>query len=122
MNEINKKKLGNIGEDISFNYLEKLNYKVLKRNFRCRQGEIDIIAKEGEEYVFVEVKTRSQFCFGRPREAVNQVKQKHMYKAARYYLYKNGLEGVFLRFDVIEIYILEKRCYVNHLKNVDMRH
>ena len=52
-----KKKLGNLGEEIATKYLEKHNFKIIKRNFYCRQGEIDIIAKDKEEIVFIEVKT-----------------------------------------------------------------
>lgn len=60
---INKKKFGNIGEEISSKYLEQIGYKIIEKNFSCRQGEIDIIAKDRNEYVFIEVKTRSNLFY-----------------------------------------------------------
>ena len=119
---INKKELGNIGEEISTNYLEKCGYEVIERNYRCRQGEIDIIARDNDELVFIEVKTRSNLCFGRPREAVDGYKQNHIYKTARYYLYKNHLEKSYVRFDGIEIYLKKDKYKLKLLKNVDINY
>ena len=79
--------MGNIGEELSSKYLENIGYKIIERNFRCKQGEIDIIAKDGEEYVFVEVKTRSNLCFGKPREAVDEYKKNHICKTVKYYIF-----------------------------------
>ena len=114
----NKRQFGNIGEEISCNYLEKKGYKIIERNFNSRQGEIDIIAKDGEEYVFIEVKTRSSILYGIPREAVNEFKQKHIYKCTKYYLHIHRLDNTFVRFDVIEIYFIKNKCRLKHLKNV----
>ena len=91
-----KKELGNIGEQIAVEYLEENNYKILKRNFYCKQGEIDIIAKDNQEIVFIEVKTRSSLDFGQPSEAVNKLKQKHMYRSAKYFLYKSNCMNNFI--------------------------
>lgn len=74
VSKINKKELGNIGEEISTDYLQKCGYEIIKRNYRCMQGEIDIIAKDKKELVFIEVKTRSNLCYGKPREAVDSCK------------------------------------------------
>ena len=120
MSKINKKELGDIGEKLSERYLIKCGYSVIDKNFRAREGEIDIVSVEKNEYVFVEVKTRSNLCFGKPREAVDNQKKKHLYKAAKYYLYKNNLEKQEIRFDVIEIYIEKNRYKLIHLKNVDI--
>ena len=113
-----KKELGNIGEQIAIKYLEKQNYKILKRNFYCKQGEIDIIVKDKQEIVFIEVKTRSNINFGQPSEAVNKIKQKHMYKAAQYFLYKTNCINNFSRFDVIEVLIKNGKFNVNHIKQI----
>lgn len=113
-----KKELGNIGEQIAVEYLEKNNYKILKRNFYCKQGEIDIIAKESQEIVFVEVKTRSGIDFGQPSEAVNSVKLKHMYRVAKFFLYKSNCMNCFIRFDVIEVLIKDGKFQVNHIKQI----
>lgn len=90
----------------------------MDRNFYCRQGEIDIIAIQGEEIVFIEVKTRSSNNFGRPSEAVNCVKKMHLYRSAKYFLYKSDLLDRFIRFDVIEVLIDRGRFNVNHIKQV----
>lgn len=113
-----KKDLGNVGEQIAVEYLEKNNYKILKRNFYCKQGEIDIIAKDNLEIVFIEVKTRSNVKFGQPSEAVNKIKQKHIYKAAQYFLYKTKRLNRFIRFDVIEVLIENGKFNVNHIKQI----
>ena len=86
-----KSELGKIGEQIATEYVEKLGYKIIKRNFFCKHGEIDIIAQDNQEIVFIEVKTRSSTNFGKPSEAVNKIKLMHMYKTAKYYLYKFGI-------------------------------
>ena len=113
-------KVGKIGEDIAAEYLENLNYKIIERNFKCKEGEIDIIAKDKKEYIFIEVKTRSYLCYGRPSEAVNRIKKSHIYKATNYYLYKNKLANAFVRFDVIEIYLNKEKYKIEHLKNVEI--
>ena len=113
-----KKELGNVGEKIATEYLEKNKYKIIKKNFYCRQGEIDIVAKCGNEIVFIEVKTRTSNNFGVPSEAVNSVKIRHMYKAARYFLYKSNCLEKFIRFDVIEVLLKDGRFNVNHIKQV----
>lgn len=101
-------------------YLEKIGYEIIDRNFICKQGEIDIIAKDKAEYVFIEVKTRSNFCFGRPSEAIDDFKRKHILRSAKYYVHLNGLEEAFIRFDVIEVYLCNNRYKVNHLKQIEM--
>lgn len=117
-----KQLIGKCGENLVCKYFEKNNYKILERNFKCNQGEIDIIVfdNENRELVFCEVKTRTSFNYGFPSEAVNKIKQKHMINSSKYYLYRNGLNDVFVRFDVIEVVINKgKNMYkLNHLKNV----
>ena len=98
-----------------------MGYEIIDRNFMCRVGEIDIVAKDKNEFVFIEVKTRSNGCFGRPREAVDDYKQKHIYRSTRYYLHIHGLDNAFVRFDVIEVYLLNGKYKVRHLKQVDIK-
>ena len=106
---MNQKQIeGKNGEKIATRYLETEGYKIICKNFRCLQGEIDIIARDNETVVFVEVKTRTSFKYGEAKEAVNETKQKHIYKAIEYYLYKNRLEDAFVRIDVIEVYIMNR--------------
>lgn len=113
-----KKELGKLGEKIATEYLEKNKYQILKRNFYCRHGEIDIVAKDKNEIVFIEVKTRSNRNFGRPSEAVNRIKQKHMYKSAKYFLYKANCLNYLIRFDVIEILLENGKFDINHIKQI----
>lgn len=113
-----KQEIGKLGEDLATKYLEQQGYKVIERNFECRQGEIDIIAIDKNELVFIEVKTRTNLKYGKPIEAVNQNKQKHLTKAVRYYLYSRHLENEFVRIDVIEIYLYNHKYRVNHIKQI----
>ncbi len=114
---MNEKQIeGRQGEEAATKYLENLGYEILYNNFRCGQGEIDIIAKDEEEIVFIEVKTRTSKKYGEAREAVNNQKQKHIKRAASYYLYKNKLEEAFVRIDVIEVYIKNDIKIIKHVK------
>ncbi len=93
--------LGSAGENKAVKYLKKQGCKILKRNYRTPFGEADIVVRDGEDTVFVEVKTRSSADFSTPAEAVTAVKRKKYRDIARYYLC--GREEEFIRFDVIEI-------------------
>ncbi len=109
---------GKIGENLACQYLEKNNYKIIKRNFRCRQGEIDIIAydKTTNELVFVEVKARTSLKYGRPSEAVERVKQQHIKNVAKYYIFKNKIADKPTRFDVIEVFLNNSNYKIEHIK------
>lgn len=121
---MNTRKIGTIGEYISCEYLKENAYKILDRNFYCREGEIDIVAKDTsktpEEYCFIEVKTRSNSKYGRPVEAVNDIKKKHILSASKYYLYKKHLYKKFIRYDVIEVYKNQEKYLINHIKNCNI--
>lgn len=121
MSDYERHILGNNGEKIASEYLEKNNYEIIKRNFRCKQGEIDIIAYDNKnrEYVFVEVKTRTNFEYGKPVDSVNKMKQKHIVSATKYYIYLHNLENEYIRFDIIEIY-KKDQYIINHIKNVEI--
>ena len=81
-----RQELGKEGEDFAADYLQKQGYEIIDRNFECKQGEIDIIAKDKNEYVFIEVKTRQNLHYGMPCEAVDERKQKHILNATKYYI------------------------------------
>jgi putative endonuclease len=121
MSDYERHILGNNGEKIASEYLEKNHYEIIKRNFRCKQGEIDIIAYDNKnrEYVFVEVKTRTNFEYGKPVDSVNKMKQKHIVSATKYYMYLHNLENKYIRFDIIEIY-KKDQYIINHIKNVEI--
>lgn len=112
-----KQEIGKSGEEIASEYLQnKKGYTIIERNFLCRQGEIDIIAKDKEEIVFIEVKTRTNEHYGLASEAVNKQKIKHLINSIKYYIYLKKLEQKLIRIDVIEIYIKKNKVYINHIK------
>jgi putative endonuclease len=102
-----KIKFGQAGENKATEYLESNGYCILDRNYRCRFGEIDIIAYKNETVCFIEVKSRHNVNYGRPCEAVNNKKQRHIRNTANYYLicqkHKIPISELDVRFDIIEI-------------------
>ena len=111
--------LGKLGEKIAEKYLIKNKYTIIEKNFYSKQGEIDIIAEEKDtrEIVFIEVKTRTNSKYGRPKDAVTINKRKHMYKAAEYYILKNKIAKKDITLDVVEIYAnSEKNIKIIHLE------
>ena len=116
MKNMHNKEIGNNGEDIACEYLEKNGYEIIERNFECKIGEIDIIVKDKNEIVFIEVKTRKIFEYGDPAEAIDSYKKRHIYRTAEYYLLINNMLDAFVRIDVIEIYLFKKTYKINHIK------
>ncbi|MEG2541066.1 MAG: YraN family protein [Clostridia bacterium] len=100
---MNKKATGNIGEEEAVNYLKKLGYKIVGRNVVCGGVEVDIIAKDGDTYVFCEVKTRNNQDFGLPVEAVTIFQQKRYVFAAKNFVNAKRLANIDIRFDIIGI-------------------
>lgn len=94
---------GKAGEDLAAASLERAGYEILCRNYRCRHGELDIVAREGRHLVFVEVKSRRSVRFGEPHEAVDARKQRKMSRAALHYLQHHGGTEQDARFDVLLI-------------------
>jgi putative endonuclease len=99
------KSTGNLGENIAVSFLTKRGYNILERNFRCKGGEVDIVARDPKDkyLVFVEVKTRRDLSYGVPQLAVNPFKQRQISKAALTWLSKKHLHDSNARFDVIAI-------------------
>lgn len=95
--------LGQEGERVAATYLTARGFTILQRNFRTRSGEIDIIAKAGKVFVFVEVKTRSSVAFGQPAAFITRGKRQKLLKAALYYLHSCGADDSPARFDVVEV-------------------
>lgn len=115
---MNNKKIGVEGEKLAVNFLKQNNYDVLNVNYRCRYGEIDIVARQGNILIFVEVKTRSSLKFGMGREAVNYNKQKKIRKAAMSFINEKRIYFSEIRFDVIDILIKKPRFFeITHIKN-----
>ncbi len=101
---MNKRCIGSAFESLAAVYLEKQGLQIVDRNFRCRQGEIDLIAIDQKDYVFVEVKYRKNSLTGNPAEAVNYHKQQKICKVADYYRFSHHLlESIQFRFDIVSI-------------------
>jgi putative endonuclease len=83
---VERKELGALGEKMAKDHLKKKGYKLVETNYRCHSGEIDIVARQKDYLVFVEVRTRSTLQYGSPEESLSPAKQKHMIKSAYHYL------------------------------------
>ena len=112
-----RKQVGELGEKKALKYLKENGYKIMQRNFKCRTGEVDIIAMDGKTIVFIEVKTRRSLSYGLPCESVTAAKKKHILRTTRYYVSVNKLEDHDQRIDVIEVYLSEGGTYYRHIKN-----
>ena len=114
MAEHNKK--GVEGEQIAQNYLSNLGYKILETNWRFQKAEVDIIAKNNNFLVFVEVKTRANNLFGDPQTFVSEKKQALFKSAAEGYLEQKDLDYE-IRFDVISVILGAQKAKIEHFKD-----
>ena len=108
---------GKEGEKIAAAFLKKNGYRISEINFRCVLGEIDIIARDKGELVFIEVKTRKSGELGYPEQAVGIRKQKKMSQLALWYLQKNNITDSGARFDVVAITMLPSGTEIKLIKN-----
>ena len=108
---------GKLGEKTAVDFLKASGYKIIQQNYKTKVGEIDIIAKEKDTLVFIEVKTRHTDAFGEPQSAVNKFKQNQIAKAALYYLKENALLEKPARFDIIAVHYTNQNPKINLIKN-----
>lgn len=111
--------LGQKGEDMACSYLENKGFVLVQKNFRCRKGEVDLIMKDGEILVFIEVKYRRSLHFGSPFEAIDIKKQEKLLDVSRYYLYTQAYKGP-LRFDAVGIQKHANGHRIEHLTDILM--
>jgi putative endonuclease len=109
--------LGRSGEDIAVDLYEARGYEVLERNFRCKEGELDVIAAKGRTVVFCEVKTRRTDRWGEPSEAVDHRKQARLRRLAAAWLRERRPGSVDIRFDVVSVIVADGRARVTHLED-----
>lgn len=111
-----KQKEGKYGEDRACEFLERKGWRILERNFRCKAGEIDIVALGDGHLCFVEVKCRSRTDYGMPRDAVGKAKQRRLIMAAMLYMKLHPwLGGEYSpRMDIIEILKQEDGLFIRH--------
>ncbi|MDP4089763.1 MAG: YraN family protein [Bacillota bacterium] len=114
---VNKKDIGNFGEDIALEHLIREGYNLLARNFRSKTGEIDIILKRNNILCFVEVKTRYNDKFGSPGECINNKKKSAITRTALRYMAAERLYRFNVRFDVIEVLLNynDNSYSINHI-------
>ena len=114
---MNNRKKGTEGEDLAAIFLEQNGYRILERNYRYDRGEIDLIAKDGDELVFVEVKARHTAEFGSPEESVTGIKEEQMKKVAEGYLLQHQMQDQACRFDVVAITFADRRPQIRLVRN-----
>jgi putative endonuclease len=115
---MDNKTLGERGEEIATAYLKGRKFTIIERNFRCKGGELDIIARDGKTLVFVEVKTRRNLSFGPPQLALTPFKQRQISKAALTWLAQKKLFGAGARFDVVAILLPDHEVpVIEHIRD-----
>ena len=108
--------LGKICEDKAVGFLKRNGYKILERNYRSRFGEIDVIAKEGDSVVFIEIKSRASPLFGPPYLRITKRKKEHIVRSALSYLKRRGLTDTDCRIDIVSV-SLDKEDPIELIKN-----
>ena len=109
--------LGKLGEDLAFEKIKRLGYKKIIRNYRCPLGEVDLIARDGETLVFIEIKTRKGTSTGRAKEAVDARKRRQLSKVALAYMKSNKCVETRARFDVVAVGFEGNRAKIEVVKN-----
>jgi putative endonuclease len=112
---VKAKPLGRKGEDLAASYLRNLGWEIVERNYRTRLGEIDIVCRDRDSIVFVEVKTRTMTDFARPDQSVTQHKQAKLRRLAEDYLVQHRQESADVRFDVLGVTIGSGRPDFDHI-------
>ena len=113
----NRGEVGKLGEQLAAEFLQEQGWNILARNYRYHRVEIDIVAEDSEELVFVEVKTRDSLQFGEPEESVTFRKERNIRRAAEGYCIRHGLTGRFYRFDVLAVRLMPGTTVIKHLHN-----
>ena len=113
-----RKKLGEGGEEIALRFLKKRRFKIVAQNYRCKFGEVDIIARDPDNILtFIEVKTRSSRTHGTPQEAVNLRKQEQISRVALEFIQRYGLEHQRARFDVVAVQLSSSGYTIELIQN-----
>lgn len=116
---LKRKEVGALGEKLAVDFLKKRGYKIVQRNFRCREGEIDIIAKQGECLVFVEVRTKRGSDYGVPEESITPFKKDKLASLAQIYLQNYHPSPQSWRIDVVavELTVQNRVSRLEHIEN-----
>jgi len=111
---------GKRGEQEAEKYLKRVGYAIIDKNFRSKIGEIDIIAKDDDMLVFIEVKTRTSTFWGSPAEAIKRKKLHSIIRTSQYYLLTHHNLPQNIRIDAIEILVVNSETRINHIKNITL--
>ncbi len=114
---MNKIELGKFGEELARDFLLEKGYEILAENYRTPLGEIDLVVKEGNTIVFVEVRTRSSKIFGTPLESITPRKQERLIRLAIHFCVNYSLYSQNFRFDVIGIFTNKYESKIEHIMN-----
>ncbi|QLY82008.1 YraN family protein [Clostridium intestinale] len=116
---INKKSLGNYGEDLACEFLIKKGYTILERNFNCRLGELDIICMYRGILVFIEVKCRYSLNYGVGIESINSTKVKRIISSSKLYIHLKNLYNLNVRYDImnIDLNLEENKKNIQHYED-----
>lgn len=115
-----RRQFGNEGEDLAATYLQKKGYLIVDRQWRCTYGEIDLVCKQKEEWVFVEVKSRHDDTYGFPEDAVTATKRRHLAACADVYLVERHHTEDSWRVDVVAIEFDRNPPNIVHIEAIDM--
>lgn len=107
---------GQEGEKAAADFLENKGYQILHRNWRYKRAELDIVAMDRKTMVFVEVKTRTDYTFDRPENAVDGKKQRLMTQAAIAYMAESGHNWA-IRFDILSVILRGDKFYIDHFED-----
>jgi putative endonuclease len=110
--------LGRYGEDRAAHYLADLGYEIVERNWRCNAGEIDLVARDKDRLVFVEVKTRNGQGFGHPFEAITADKVARMRKLVALWCKARQIGATKVRLDAVSVLVSSGRVNIEHIKQV----
>ena len=109
--------LGRLGEESARREIERLGYTCVVQNYRCPLGELDLIARDGDTLVFIEIKTRKGRSLGYAKEAVNRRKRRQLSRVALAYMKENGCSDAKSRFDVVAVSFLGRREEIEVVRN-----
>jgi putative endonuclease len=113
---LKRKDTGRLGEKLAGEHLKKKGYRILETNYRCRTGEIDIVARHQGDLVFIEVRTKANLEFGTPEESITEAKMKHLRSAANHYIQERNYQSDSWRIDVVVLELTGK----NKLKRIEV--
>ena len=106
--EMKRRETGILGEKLAKNFLKKRGYRILESNYRCPQGEIDIVAKHKDFLVFIEVRTKTSLAFGSPEESITPAKKERMRATASHYRQTHNNLPLLWRIDVVAVELNQK--------------